>query len=185
VTHDVLDEEQETLAALYALDSLGPEEARAFARHLDEDGCAVCRAQVEAMTAVGDDLALAPAAAAPSAAVRRRLLGRIAGDASLTFAFTLAQEGDWTEIQPGVLQKTLIAARPGDPSSSYLVRIAPTTRVAAHEHACFEHCYVISGDLFIAGRHIRSGDYHYAPPGSVHDHIRSDDGCLLLIVEAR
>jgi anti-sigma-K factor RskA len=66
VTHDVLDEEQETLAALYALGSLDPEEARAFARHLDEDGCVACRAQVEAMAAVGDDLALAPAAAAPS-----------------------------------------------------------------------------------------------------------------------
>ena len=47
-----------------------------------------------------------------------------------------------------------------------------------------EHCYVISGDLYIAGRHIHGGDYHYAPPGSVHDGIRSDGGSLLLIVEA-
>jgi anti-sigma factor ChrR (cupin superfamily) len=59
----------------------------------------------------------------------------------------------------------------------------PRAAAPSHRHECFEHCYVIAGDLFIAGRHIRGGDYHCAPRESLHDDIRSAGGCLLLIVE--
>jgi anti-sigma factor ChrR (cupin superfamily) len=132
-------------------------------------------------------LALAPAAHAPPPAVRARVLAEARrGPATVvpTFAFTLEQEGDWVEIQPGAHLKMLVSGRPGDRSASYLVRLAPGATTAAHRHECFEHCYVIAGDLFIAGRHIRGGDYHYAPRGSLHDDIRTENGCLLLIVEA-
>jgi anti-sigma factor ChrR (cupin superfamily) len=57
-------------------------------------------------------------------------------------------------------------------------------RVATHRHADDEHCYVISGDLHVAGRRIVTGDYHRADAGSVHQSLYSEGGCLLLIVES-
>ena len=187
MTHDVLTQEQETLAALYALGSLESGEAQAFARHLADDACDVCRVQVEAMAGVCGDLALAPSPSRPSPAVRGRVLAQAAHGRTKvvrSFAFMLEKEGDWIEIQPGVQQKTLVTPTGDDGSSSYLVRIAPGAQVAMHAHERFEHCYLIAGDLVIAGRHIHGGDYHYAPRGSVHESARSDGGCLLLIVEA-
>src|SRR5262245_36327391 len=90
VIHTDLTPDQETQAALYALGTLAPEEARAFEAHLTEDGCAVCRAQVEAMRGVCDDLAIAPPPRAPSAAVRARVLadaGRAVAVQPPSFAF--------------------------------------------------------------------------------------------------
>ena len=186
--HTDLTPDQETQAALYVLGTLAPEEARAFEAHLTEDGCAVCRAQVEAMRGVCDDLAIAPAPRAPSAAVRARVLadaGRAVTVEPPSFAFNLADGGTWTEVHPGVEIKMLSTPRGDDKSSSYLIRAAPGTSVPSHVHDSFEHAFLISGDVFMGGRHMRAGDYHYAPRGSVHDTLRSDGGCLILIVEAR
>ena len=186
--HQTLTEDDEARVALYCLGSLAAEEASAFERHLSQDGCDACRAQVAGMAEVSGGLAVAPTPQLPPPSVRARVLAEARGARMTvipTFAFTLEREGDWTEIEPGVRKKILVAARPGDASSSYLIRLAPGATTASHEHDCFEHCYVIAGDLFIAGRHIHGGDYHYAPRGSVHDDIRTEDGCLLLIVEAR
>lgn len=46
------------------------------------------------------------------------------------------------------------------------------------------HCFVVEGDLRVAGAHLHAGDYHAAMAGSTHETIRSDTGCLPLIVEA-
>lgn len=187
--HRTLTDEQETLAALYALGSLQPDEARAFEHHLSEDGCDVCRRQVEAMSDVCGDLALAPSPATPSPAVRSRLLTTVAGAehpraaGSMGLAFTLADEGEWIELKPGVFTKELMAPTPGDPSRSYLVRMEPGTVLDRHGHECFEHCYVISGSIVVHGRRMRPGDYSYAPRGTVHEPIPSDEGALLFIVE--
>ena len=186
--HVELSDEDQARAALYALGALSAEEALAFERHLADDGCERCAGELAAMRAVCDDLALAPGLATPPPAVRARVLADAHRERTTvvpTFAFTLEREGVWIEIEPGVHRKMLVSGRPGDPSSSYLVRLAPGVRGASHRHDCFEHCYVIAGDLFIANRRIHAGDYHYAPRGSLHDDIRSEGGCLLLIVETR
>jgi anti-sigma factor ChrR (cupin superfamily) len=185
--HVELTDDDRARVALYALGALPAEEALAFERHLSE-GCERCREEAAAMRDVCDEMALAPAAVSPPSAVRARVMAEARhGRASVapTFAFTLEREGDWVEIQPGVQQKMLVASRPGDASSSYLIRLAPGATAASHRHEYFEHCYVIAGDLFIADRHIRKGDYHYAPKGSLHHDVRSETGCLLLIVETR
>ena len=182
--HVVLGSQQETLAALYALGSLPPEEARAFERHLAEDGCAVCRRQLDAMLDVCGDLAVEPSPATPGPAVRERVLAGAAADASrpgLVFAF--ADEGEWVELKPGVSIKNLNGPRPGDASRSYLVRMEPGTVLDRHGHECFEHCYVISGSTIVDGRPMRRGDYSYAPRGTVHEPIPSNEGALLFIVE--
>jgi anti-sigma factor ChrR (cupin superfamily) len=186
--HRTLTEEQATLAALYALGSLDPDEARTFERHLVEDGCDACRRQVEAMGEVCGDLALAPSPSAPSPAVRSRLLTRVAAApgqsmASMGLAFAFAGDGDWIELKPGVYSKELMPPSPRDRSRSYLVRMEPGTFLDRHGHEYYEHCYVVSGSTIVHGHRMRPGDYSYAPRGAVHEPIPSDEGALLFIVE--
>jgi anti-sigma factor ChrR (cupin superfamily) len=165
-------------AAAYALGALDGEEAREFARHL-ENGCASCRTDVDAFAATVAQAALAPAARAPRPEVRDRILADAArGNA---FHFQLATEGAWREVGPGAFQREL-AGEPRGPHT-YLIRLRPGAGVAPHEHAAVEHCHVLAGDLYVAGRHLHAGDYHRAAPGTAHEITRSDGGCLLLIIE--
>ena len=170
-------------AALYALGSLAPEEARAFEDHVH--GCGPCRAEAEALGAVAADLLLVPDPVAPRAALRDRLRAVAVSptaEPSSDFRFVLQGDGEWTLLAPGVLRKDLAAAVAG--SRSYLVRMERGARFQPHRHEAVEHCYVIEGDLHVAGAHIRAGDYHRAARGSTHAETASDGGCLLLIVES-
>jgi anti-sigma factor ChrR (cupin superfamily) len=180
VRHVKVSDKLRERAALYALGSLAPQEARAFALHL-EGGCPPCRAEVESFAAVGRDLALAPDPVPPRPEVRARLLGAASAGGPSPFHFLARDEGEWEEIQPGVHRKDLGGGRG---STSYLIRMAPGTHVATHRHAAVEHCYVVDGDLRIAGRHIHAGDYHRADRDSTHEAPATDGGCLLLIVES-
>jgi anti-sigma factor ChrR (cupin superfamily) len=174
-------------AALYALGALDTKAARAFERHLT-GGCGVCRSEVDGHQATAGELALAPAPVSPPAGVRARVLAGAAragaaAERGAWFRFTLSDEGPWDEIQPGVQRRDLIGALEGA-STGYLIRVAAGAHIAAHRHAAVEHCYVVAGDLRVAGRHIHAGDYHRAARGSVHEETRTDGGCLLLIVES-
>jgi anti-sigma factor ChrR (cupin superfamily) len=185
VKHTSVTDETRERAALHALGALSAEEAREFEAHLD-DGCRVCAAERDAFAAVAAALALAPSPISPGPQARSRLLeearaGRAARPAG--FHFMRAQEGAWVELAPGILRKQL-AGRPGEPPATYLVRLAPGAIVDAHTHGGVEHCYVLSGDLLVAGEHLVAGDYHEAPAASVHRNLRSEAGCLLLIVES-
>ena len=177
--HATVTDEQRDLAALFALGALPADEAAAFQAHLDA-GCPVCQAEVDGFTDVTDDLALAAPPVAPGPEVRARLL---AGVARPTFEFVMNDEGEWLPVAPGVDVKYL-AHGPGIRSQSYLVRAQPKSRVPPHRHASVEHCLVLSGHLHIAGRDLHAGDFHLAADGSTHDDAYSEDGCLLLIVEA-
>jgi hypothetical protein len=72
--------EQHDNAAPYALGALSEIETRAFERHLGE--CADCRAELERLLPAVDALALAPEPVAPSPAVRRELMRRVAEEPS-------------------------------------------------------------------------------------------------------
>lgn len=186
--HSTLTHEQESTATLYALGSLDDAAARAFERHLLDDGCDACRAHVESMRGVVGDLALAPAPVAPPAGVRESLFARVAEAPRphampVGLAFAFAGDGEWIELKPGVHTKELSAPRPGDRSHSYFVRMDPGAVLDRHGHECFEHCYVISGSAIIDGRRMRAGDYSYAPRGSIHEPVPSDEGAMLFIVE--
>jgi quercetin dioxygenase-like cupin family protein len=184
--HTVLTDEQATLAALYVLGSLDPEAALAFERHLSDDACAVCRAEVEAMGGVVGYLGVAPTPAAPSPSVRSNLFTRVAetrDHSGRALAFAFGDEGEWIELKPGVFRKDLSSPTAGDPSRSYLIRMEPGTVLDRHGHDHFEHCYVVSGSTVVLGRRMGPGDYSYAPRGAVHEEIPSDEGALLFIVE--
>jgi anti-sigma factor ChrR (cupin superfamily) len=186
VIHVVRTDEVEALAAAYALGALAADEAHAFERHLEDDGCAVCRREVEAMRAVCGDLGVAPDPVAPSAAVRARVLAEAAGRgaAVAAFAFLDAADGVWEPRAPGIERKTLAPLGPGADSWSYLVRMAPGAVLKPHAHDRTEHCFVVEGDVYVGDRHLHAGDFHLAPRGTRHDLVRSDGGCVFLVVEA-
>ena len=65
-----------------------------------------------------------------------------------------------------------------------LVEMTPGATIPAHDHRGTEHCYVLRGDLQVAGRLRVAGDYHRMAAGSRHEPITSPSGCLALVIEA-
>jgi anti-sigma factor ChrR (cupin superfamily) len=184
VTHARATDAERERAALYALGSLGADEARAFEQHLGE-GCAVCRREVDAFTAVGAELGLAAAPVPPPADLRARVLVTARAEAAAPppgFHFIFEGEGGWTPIATGVFRRDLVSGAAG--ATVYLIRMEPGSRFAAHRHAAVEDCYVVRGDLHVAGRHIHAGDHHRADAGTTHGETATDGGCLLLIAES-
>jgi anti-sigma factor ChrR (cupin superfamily) len=178
VTHVRLSNADQERLALYALSALDPADARTLEAHLGE-GCATCRAELASFHAVAADLPLGALPRAPSPALRERVLAgaRGRGGDPPSFYFLLSDERGWKEIVPGVERRTLA----GD---VYLIRMAAGASAPTHRHSRVEDCYVIEGDLMIAGHRLRSGDYHRAEVDTVHDRARSDGGALLLILES-
>jgi anti-sigma factor ChrR (cupin superfamily) len=185
VIHERGDTEARERAALYALGALDSETARDFEEHLAH-GCSTCAADYEGFSAVARNLALDAEPVAPPGDLRERVLARARTASRVEqsgFQFLRAHEGTWVEIAGGVEQR-ILAGRPGTPPATYLVRLAPAVTVDTHVHGAVEHCYVLAGDVRIAGRRLEAGDYHEAAIGSVHEGLRTEGGCLLLIVEA-
>jgi anti-sigma factor ChrR (cupin superfamily) len=65
--------------------------------------------------------------------------------------------------------------------ASMLVRMQAGASLPAHGHRADEECYVVSGDIWMSGVHLRTGDFQLAGTDVVHDHIHSEGGCLLHI----
>lgn len=85
------------------------------------------------------------------------------------------EQGAWRPQGPGIATRELWTPR------TLLMRCEPGAVIRAHDHAETENLVVVSGDLVIGGRLFRTGDWHSAPPGSHHDDIHTENGCVLLI----
>lgn len=187
MTHAKATDDVRALAASYVLGSLDAEDAGRLEEHV-EAGCEVCRAEVEGFAAVADDLALAVTPIAPPASVRARLFADLSAERAPepprapAFAFLLAGEGGWREVAPGVSRRELGSDAPTR-SKSYVIRMTPGATIRPHGHAVVEHCYVLDGDFEVGGRRLHGGDYHLAPPGTLHEGLRTEGGCVFLIVE--
>ena len=66
-----------------------------------------------------------------------------------------------------------------------LVRMAPGTSYPCHRHGGAEECYVLQGDLHVAGQVLHSGDHQRADDASEHGVQSTEEGCLLLIVSSQ
>lgn len=122
--------------------------------------------------------ALRPVAwpAAREAALKERLLSRVAGDARRPPLSTLrAHEGAWQGFAPGIEVKVLHETAD---MVSALVRMAPGASTPAHEHAADEECLVLEGEIYFDDVRARAGDFHLAPKGSWHT-MRTDTGVLM------
>ena len=163
-----------------ALHALGAGPAADFAAHAAD--CAVCRAELAGYGAVADALALAAPPIAPPPGLRDRVLAAARRPPLPPLHFVAGDDAGWREVHPGVARRDL-AADPASPA--YLIRLAPGASVPRHGHERIEHCYVLDGEVGIVGRRLAAGDYHRAAPGTVHEHVGSTTGCVLLLIEAR
>jgi anti-sigma-K factor RskA len=72
--HSQLTDDLQEQASLYAAGAMPESERREYARHLEEDQCAVCRAEVDELQAAMGIFAFSVPPATPSASVRIRLI---------------------------------------------------------------------------------------------------------------
>ena len=183
--------ELEGVAASYALGALSQDEARSFEEHLRE-GCDVCRAEVEAFGEVVAALSFGVKEESPSPEVREKL--QLISDekdragskeqANIPAAQLLSirkDEGDWREVQPGVLIKQMfVDSKTGIATS--LVRMMPGTHLPRHRHSEIEQLYILEGDCHVQGEALGPGDFHCAAPGSIHATTYTIGGTLFLLV---
>jgi ChrR Cupin-like domain len=125
----------------------------------------------------------------PSLSVRERITAHAAGrtrergDSPLAEAlhFIDRDEGWQPHPIPGITVKVLsVDARSG--VATLLIKAAPGTTYPAHHHSGPEGCYVIEGDVLVAGRRIGPGDFHLADADSDHDPLYTETGATVLLV---
>lgn len=64
-----------------------------------------------------------------------------------------------------------------------MVRLAPGARLPQHTHELPEFIYVIEGELVIGEQRLKPGWASVASAGSVHADVRSEDGCVFVLVD--
>jgi anti-sigma factor ChrR (cupin superfamily) len=186
-THEITE-----IVVLYSLGALSQHEARSFETHVS-DGCNACRAELESFELTVSALALSAPEEQPPAGVRAALLTRVGGmpvaepavEPARTeagpFVSILASEGRWLELCVGVLVKKLHVDHATGIATS-LVKMLPGTALPIHQHLGVEQVFVIEGDCHVAGQKLKSGDYHRAEAGSIHESTYTVDGTLFLLI---
>jgi anti-sigma factor ChrR (cupin superfamily) len=121
--------------------------------------------------------------AAPRPEVRERLLASLARPLAPTgFSFRFAADADWLPHPvPGIRMKVLALNRAVG-YATLLLDVAPGTRFPAHHHAGAEECYVVSGSLYTCDRRMTAGDFLHADANTDHGELRTEEGCLVLLV---
>jgi anti-sigma factor ChrR (cupin superfamily) len=193
-------EQLQEMAALYALGALTQHEARSVEDHLAE-GHPDLAEELATFELVAANLALAAPEQTPSLALRQNLLARIAQQPQppakeikeeihlpittsrqLSEIFSLhAEDGDWQEIGPGMLVKTLFVDQSRGTVTS-LVRMMPGSALPPHRHLGDEQFYVLEGDCNVHGARLGPGDFHHAAPGTVHESTYTVDGTTFLLI---
>jgi anti-sigma factor ChrR (cupin superfamily) len=125
---------------------------------------------------------------APRSVLREKLLARvrppIAQFAPGIFV-ARASESGWRKTKfAGVSFKELYVD-PATQMATSLLRLAPGARYPAHRHTAVEQCLVLEGDVELGALRLSAGDYEWAEASTTHGTIRSDTGCLLLIMASK
>jgi hypothetical protein len=112
----------------------------------------------------------------PSPSVR----DRIAAHAE-SFHFIRRDEAWQPHPIPGITVKVLSVDHKSG-VATLLIKAAPGTTYPAHHHSGPEGCYVIEGEVLVAGRRIGPGDFHLADADSDHDPLYTETGATVLLV---
>lgn len=114
-----------------------------------------------------------------AARLRRKLMARIAQDATARHLTVKADEGDWHKFLPGIERKVLHAA---DGLMSYLLRLSPGAVLPAHRHPVDEECIVLSGVLRIGSElELPAGGFHLGRKDLPHAAITSYLGAVIYL----
>lgn len=176
------------LAAIDAAGALDPESRAELLLQLatatEEQRREIAEVYEAAAAAITETLTTAAGAepiAAPSSAVKTRLMDRL--DTRARFFSIRSNEGEWQTMMAGVEAK-LLSLDSERQIATMLVRFAAGVVYPPHHHSGAEECYVISGDLVVQGQHLHAGDFHHAEAGSVHQPMTSVNGGVALLVVA-
>jgi len=184
--------EMTDFASLYSLGVLTQHEARAFEEHLSE-GCEACAKELESFELTVGALGFGSSEAQPPVGMRDQLLSRVGeSDSEQTqegstkkgpdqIVSILGTEGDWIELQKGVLVKQLYVDKATGIATS-LVRMLPGTSLPVHKHLGVEQLLILEGDCVVAGQTLASGDYHRAATGTTHQSTYTEGGTLFLLI---
>lgn len=164
-------------AALYALDALPVEEARALEARLTA-GDERYRAEVDAFRAVAAQLAYAARPVAPRPAARARVLDAVAAhEAALIendgLRFVRAAQLDWQPGPVAGIEMKVLTVDPVRERATVLARMAPGAAYPAHRHGGLEELFLLQGELLVGDVLMRAGDYCSAEADSVHHGVRA------------
>jgi len=184
--HDLAHETTDVVA-LYALGALSQCEAHAFEEHLAE-GCNFCEAELPGFERTVSAIGFSVSEVEPSAEIRDKLMMRINNPEeparlghSSEFTSILSAEGEWLQLQAGILVKQLYVDRVSGLATS-LVKMLPGTALPAHAHAGVEQLFILEGDCSVRGQRLGPGDYHRAEAGSIHETTYTVEGTVFLLV---
>jgi anti-sigma factor ChrR (cupin superfamily) len=184
-------EELVALDAVGALDEAGQAELHGWLAVVDER----TRRHVASLYRVAAALPATLADRGPSPLVRERLMAhatRTAGGSSVAapvqppmpspgLSFVLADEG-WLEHPVAGIRFKILSVDHTKNLATLLIKAAPGTVYPAHHHSAPEGCFVIDGDVEVAGRQLGPGDFHLAQGDTDHDPLRTEHGATVLLV---
>lgn len=117
---------------------------------------------------------------APPAALRARVLARIAQAGSVPDFRTLRDSEGWRVLAPGLEYKLLAYNERAD-SKSFLLRAAPGSEFPGHAHEGDEECIVLEGEFTMGDLTLHAGDFHFAARGSHHPNAHTRSGALVYL----
>jgi anti-sigma factor ChrR (cupin superfamily) len=177
-------------ASLVALDALGMlDEAERLELEQALVGSADLRQEHQSLCDIAAALPLALPLQTPSPAVRERITAHASRSVSRRSAeqntadlhFIDSNEAWQPHPIPGITVKVLSVDQ-STGVATLLIKAAPGTTYPAHHHSGSEGCYVIEGEVLVAGRRIGPGDFHLADADSDHDPLYTETGATVLLV---
>jgi hypothetical protein len=179
----------EEMVACDALGACSTFESRALSSQIEQAEVPI--ELVREMREVAALIGLANTVARPPAGVRDKMLAQLepksvkiidlerGGDADV---FTIrANEGNWQPIGRGISMKRLFAHH-GRGTQTFLLQLAPNSKLPAHRHPSVEELIILAGDCHINGEVFHPGDYRCALPGSSDYLLTTETGTTVLIV---
>lgn len=180
-------------ASLAALDALGLlDEAERLALEQASAASPALRQERQDLNDVAAALPQTMRLETPSPSVRERIVAHAANGTkpesrasrsavSEALHFIASDEGWQPHPIPGITVKVL-AVDKATGVATLLIKAAPGTTYPAHHHSGSEGCYVIDGEVLVAGRRIGPGDFHLADADSDHDPLYTETGATVLLV---
>ncbi len=169
--HEQLDNDARDVIISYALGMLDEEAASRFEHHMGVH-CHACRDELDAFRVATGWLTLAPPA-------ETRARSRVPHSRRIV----RAAHGMWHEPSPGLFIKELDHDAHAQ-RTTILCRMDPGTAAPTHDHHGPEQCFVLQGELRVAGTAFRAGDYVREPEGSTHTDVYTESGCTLFLTVA-
>lgn len=177
------------LAALYAAGALPPDERLAFEQLLtagDAEALAALRSFEPATEGLLDAVPPLPSPPHLRDAVLRQIATIRPGEPEPTppppLYLQRAFDSSFEDTPlPGVRRRVL-RRDPQRRQVTMLLQLAAGAVIPRHVHDGPEESLILEGDLTVGGQLMREGDYQFAPAGSVHEEMRSENGCLALVI---